>query len=117
MSYTDEQYEQAKELLLQHQGKGNEITSRELNEELGLDNVGSFPQTRELVRDIIFEERIPIIGGGNGYYVAKDEQEIKDAVESLDGRITNTAERRMMLVRAAENWRENIDTDDDLDVL
>jgi hypothetical protein len=40
MSYTDEQYEQAKELLLQHQGKGNEITSRELNDRSGLANVG-----------------------------------------------------------------------------
>ena len=117
MSYSEEQYEQAKELLLQHQGKGNEITSRELNERLELDSVGSFPQTRELVRDIMFQERIPVIGGGNGYYVAETEEEIQNAIQTLTSRITNTAERRMMLIRAAENWSDELETDDELDVL
>lgn len=117
MSYSEEQYEQALEILLQHQGKGNEITSRELNSELNLDTVGSFPQTRTLIRDIMFEERIPIIGGGNGYYVAKTEQEVQDALDTLESRITNTAERRMVLQRAAEDWRDDLETSDDLDVV
>lgn len=116
MSYTDEQYERVKELLLEHRGKGNEISSRELNEEVGLDSVGSFPRTRECVRDIMLQERIPIIGGGNGYYVAQTEDEIVDAIETLDSRITKTAERKMLLERAAKAWEDDIETNDEHDI-
>lgn len=117
MGYTEEEYEQVKEMLLNHRGKGNEITAREINEVVGLDNVGSFPQTRECIRDIILQERIPAIGGGNGFYIAESEEELKDALETLESRIINTTERKMLLQRAAEEWSDEIETDDDLDVL
>lgn len=104
MSYTDEDYERAKELLLEHRGRGNEIPSRELNEILELDSVGSFPQTRELVKDIMYQERIPIIGGGNGYYIAETQEEVDDYLETLESRITGNAERKMALQRAVEEW-------------
>ncbi|NLV10693.1 hypothetical protein ACAH01_08760 [Halomicrobium sp. HM KBTZ05] len=117
MGYTEEEYERVKALLLEHKGKGNEISSREINEQVELDTVGSFPQTRECVRDVMLRERIPIIGGGNGYYVAQEEQEVKDAIETLESRILNTTERKMLLQRAAQEWADDIETDDDLDIL
>lgn len=117
MGYTEEEYEQVRKLLLEHKGKGNEIPSRDINDEVGLDSVGSFPQTRECVRDVMLRERIPVIGGGNGYYVAEKEEEVKDAIETLESRILNTTERKMLLQRAAEEWADDIETDDDLDIL
>jgi tRNA A37 N6-isopentenylltransferase MiaA len=116
MGYTQEEYEQVKEMLLEHRGRDNQISSREINEVVELDNVGSFPQTRECVRDIMFEERIPIIGGGNGYYVAETEEEIADALETLESRILHQAERKMTLKRAAQQW-EDVDPDDEHDIL
>ena len=117
MSYTQEDYETAKELLLNHRGKGNEISSREINKEVELDSVGSFPQTRKLVKDIMYQEQIPIIGGGNGYYVAETEEELASYLESLEGRIISNAERKMAVQRAANQWRDQIEEDDDYDVL
>lgn len=116
MGYSDDQYEQVKAMLLDHHGRDNQISSREINEVVELDTVGSFPNTRECIRDIMFQEGIPIIGGGNGYYVATTEQELKDALETLDSRIINTTERKMALRRAANNW-DDIESDDDLDIL
>lgn len=116
MGYTNEQYEQVKRLLLDHRGKGNEISSREINDVVELDSVGSFPQTRKCVRDVMLQEGIPIIGGGNGYYVAETEEEISDYIDTLDSRITNTAERKMLLERAASDWEDEIETDDDYDI-
>ena len=84
MTYSDEQYEQVKEMVLDHRGRSNQISSREINEVVELDTVGSFPKTRQCIRDIMFQERIPIIGGGNGYYIAETEQEIADAFETFD---------------------------------
>lgn len=102
VSYTDQEYETVKELILEHQGKGNEISSREINDVVDLDNVGSFPTVRRCVKDIMFQEQIPIVGGGNGYYVAETEEEIADAIDTLESRILNMSERKMMLTRAAQ---------------
>ena len=117
MGYTQEEYEQVRELLLEHKGKGNEISSREINEVVGLDSVGSFPQTRKCVRDVMLQERIPVIGGGNGYYVAETEEEVKNALDTLESRILNTTERKMLLQRAAQEWSEDIEGNEDLDIL
>lgn len=116
MSYSEAEYEQVKLMILDHHGQGDQISSREINEVVQLDTVDSFPNTRRCVRDIMFEEKIPIIGGGNGYYVAETEQEIADAFKTLDSRILETAERKMALRRAANQW-DNIETDDGLDIL
>jgi hypothetical protein len=117
MSYTEAEYEQVKELLLNHRGKGNEISSREINDQVVLDDVGSFPQTRKCVRDIMEQEGIPVIGGGNGYYVAETEEEIESALSTLESRIINTTERKMFLKRAARNWEDQIVPSDDSDIL
>lgn len=116
MSYTEEEYETVKSLLLEHRGRGNEISSRELNDVVELDNVDSFPQTRQLVRDIIEDEQIPVIGGGRGFYVAETEEEIASALSTLDSRITNTAERKMLLERAVQEWKDELVPDDDFDI-
>ena len=116
MSYTQDDYEQVKEMVMRHKGRNDQISSREINEVVGLDSVGSFPTTRQCIRDIMFNEQIPIIGGGNGYYIAETEQEISDAIDTLDSRILNTAERKMALRRAAVGW-DDIEKDDDLDIL
>lgn len=116
VSYTTEDYEQVKGILLDHCGRDNQISSREINKVVDLDNVGSFPQTRECIKDIMYEERIPIIGGGNGYYVAETEEEIAAALETLESRIIHTAERKMALTRAAREW-DDIEPDDNHDIL
>lgn len=116
MSYTDEEYERVKELLLEHRGKGNGITSREINDVVGLDNVGSFPQTRECVRAVMFNEDIPVIGGNGGYYIAETEEELAGALDTLEKRIVRTAERKMALKRAARAW-DDIESGDGHDIL
>lgn len=117
MSYTSEEYEQVKELLLEHRGKGNEISAREIDGVVDLDNVGSFPNTRACIRDIIMRDGIPVIGGGNGYYVAETEQEIHAAIATLDSRIIKTTERKVGLRQAARDWDGEIESDEDLDIL
>jgi len=117
VSYTQDDYETVKEMLLNHRGKGNEISSREINEVVELDNVGSFPNTRKLVKDIMFDENIPVVGGGNGYYVAETEEEVGEYLETLEGRIMSNAERKMAVTRAANEWRDELEEDEDYDVL
>lgn len=96
--------EVVKELLLAHHGSENPISAREINEVIEVDTVGSFPRTRALVRELLFEEEIPVAGGGAGYYIVKTEDELTEYIESLDSRIGNIAERRVAIRRAAQGW-------------
>lgn len=109
--------EQVKELLLDAEGPDNAITSREIDEEVNLDSVGSFPQTREVVRELLMEDGIPIASNSNGYYVIETEEQLADYVDTLDGRITGIAERRFGILQAADQWDGDIEASDDHDVL
>jgi len=114
---SDDPREQVKSLLLDHRGAGNPITSREINEKIQQDAIGSFPGTRALIREIMVEEQIPVIGGNNGYYVAETEEEVGEYLETLEGRIMSNAERKMAVTRAANEWRDELEEDEDYDVL
>ncbi|AXG06554.1 hypothetical protein DU500_09020 [Haloplanus rubicundus] len=112
MSGSDEVREQVKELLLDHRGADDPITSREINEQVDLDNVGSFPSTRAVVRDIVMEDHIPVAGGSNGYYVIQEEDELDAYVERLESRVMNITERKFAVQRAVLEWDEDIVEDD-----
>ena len=109
--------ERAKDLLLDHQGADNPITSRELNEKLDLDNVGSFPSTRALVREIVIEDQIPIAGTNQGYFVIETEAELSEYLDNLNSRIESIIERRFAVRLAAKGWHEDIETSADEDLL
>jgi hypothetical protein len=109
--------ERVKELLLAHRGAGDPITSREINEEIDVDTVGSFPSTRALVRELIEGEQLPIVSDGNGYYVAETEAELASYIESLDSRLVSIADRKAAVIRAAQEWDDRIESDADSDLL
>jgi hypothetical protein len=112
MSSPEEVRERVKELLLDHRGANDPITSREINDEVGLDNVGSFPSTRAVIREIVMEDQIPVAGGSNGYYVIEQEDELQDYIERLEGRVMNITERKFAVQRAVLEWDEDIVSDD-----
>lgn len=108
--------EEVKELLLEHKGAENPITSREINEEIGLDNIGSFPSTRAVIRKLVLEDQLPIAATTNGYFVIEDQEELEDYINQLENRVMNITERKFAVQRAALDWDENI-VDEDSDIL
>ncbi|WP_254538719.1 hypothetical protein [Halomarina litorea] len=113
----DKARERVLEILQNRVGKDNAITSREINEEIQADNIGSFPSTRAIITDIIKEERVPILANTNGYYVAETEGEIEEYLETLENRVMGITERRYAVKRAAKLWEDDIEGNDDSDVL
>jgi len=106
-----------KEILLEHKGSDDAISSREISNQLDKDEVGSFPETRMLIRDIMLEDQIPIASSNSGYYVIETEEELRDYVDQLEQRILGMSERKFAVQRAANVWDGEIETDDDLDLL
>lgn len=109
---TEELREKVRSLLLDHKGSDDPITSREISEELGLDEVESFPTTRGMIRDVIEEDEVPIAASGSGYFVIETEDELEDYLDSLNERMMNIAERRYLVRSAAEDWHGFGSSDD-----
>lgn len=109
--------EEVKDIILDHRGSDNQISSREINEEIGVDDIGSFPNTRAIIRELILEDNIPIASGGNGYFVIETEDELKEYIDSLESRMLSIADRKYGIRRAAQDWDENIESSEDADLL
>jgi hypothetical protein len=109
--------DRVKELLLEHRGADDPISSREISETLEKDEVGSFPSTRMLIREIMLEDEIPIASGNQGYFVIETETELQSYLDQLENRILGISERKFAVQKAANQWDGEIETDEDLDLL
>jgi hypothetical protein len=92
----EEQIKEVREILKDHRGVDNAISSAEINERVGIESTdGSQPRTREIIRFLMFEEDM-VIGShtGAGYFLIETEDELLDYIEDLDGRIQSIMERR-----------------------
>lgn len=102
-----EHVERARDILEDHVGEANAITSQELSDELGgLDSLDSTPQTRMVVREVLAQHQLPVAGSSNGYFVVASEDEYDAAIETLESRIIGIVERKSLLRLA---YRENGD--------
>ena len=118
MSVADPAKEQIKQILLDHKGADNPISSREINEQVQLDNIGSFPVVREVIRELVLEDQIPIVATNQGYFLLQSEEELDTYVETLESRVMQITERKFAILRAADQWDGKIDEDEsDSDLL
>ncbi|MCL9818392.1 hypothetical protein [Natronocalculus amylovorans] len=95
--------DQIREMLLDHRGSDNPISSREISDELGIDEVESFPVTRGLIKEILKEDKIPVAGYSQGYFVIETEEELEDYLDNLDSRAMNTIQRKYLIKNAASD--------------
>ncbi|WP_121820535.1 hypothetical protein [Halostella salina] len=108
--------EQVKQILLNHKGEDNPISSREINEEIGVDDIGSFPSTRAIIRELVMDDYLPVAASTKGYFVIQDEDELEDYIDQLENRVMNITERKFAVQRAVLEWDEEI-VDEDSDLL
>ncbi|MFK8214634.1 hypothetical protein [Haloferax volcanii] len=109
--------DEIREIILEHRGADNPITSREINERFDLDNIGSFPSTRAVIRELVMEERIPIAATSQGYFLIDSEEELEEYVDNLESRVMNITERKFAVLRAADRWDGESDSSSDPDIL
>ena len=117
MASDDEVKEEVKDLILDHTGANDPISSREINDEINVDDIGSFPSTRAIVRELIVQDGLPIASGNSGYYLIETEGELVEYTESLDSRVLGITNRKAAVIRAAEGWQDDIEPNDDSDLL
>jgi hypothetical protein len=90
-------------ILGNHVGKENAITAEVLEDVLGMEDSGlTSPKLRDIVRELIFDHRIPICSCGNGYYIADDVDDLERYRDTLQKNIDGNIKRRKKILEAFE---------------
>lgn len=92
--------ERVKQILLEHQGTNNPISSREINEKLDIDPPRKSSNIRELVSELVLEEDVPVAANPHGYYLIQDEKELEEYVEELETRAESINKRKLEVQHA-----------------
>jgi len=101
---SDDQLNRIKQILENHVGKENQISSGEIGPQIGIYEDATHVQVRNLIREAIEKLRLPIGGGNRGYYLIKDEDELRQYLESIDNRINEMQKRKELLEDAFEEY-------------
>ena len=97
---SDNQLSRIREILENHRGKENQISSGKIGPQIGIYEDATHVQVRSLIRDAIEKLKLPVGAGNRGYYLIKNENELKEYIRNIDNRI-NEMEKRKELVESA----------------
>lgn len=90
------------EILVDHRGEDNPITSREIADETGLDSLDSTPCTRGVLRRLECEHDLPIASSNKGYYLIEEHGEARDYLQNLESRKQGIEQRKKAVMSAVE---------------
>ncbi|BBO87013.1 hypothetical protein [Desulfosarcina ovata] len=99
-----DQLNKIKEILENHVGKENQISSGDIGPQIGIQEDATHVQVRNLIREAIEKLRIPIGGSSRGYYLIKDEAELKQYTDSIDKRMEKMKKRKEIIEQAFDEY-------------
>ncbi len=101
---SDARLHRIKEILEKHRGKDNQISAGEIGPQIGINEDATHVQVRGLILQTIEEFRLPVAAGNRGYYLIKDEGELKEYLSGIDGRIREMGKRKELVQDAFNNY-------------
>lgn len=90
------------DVLADHRGSNNSISSEELNRRLGIAEGDSF-EGKEVVQYLLYEEGIPIAATRNGYFLIDSKRELHRYVQTLHRSQYRTEKREQAAKRAFDS--------------
>lgn len=99
-----------KEILEDHRGKENQISSGKIGPQIGIYEDATHVQVRSLIRDAIEKLKLHVGGGSRGYYLIKDENELKEYIRNIDNRINEMQKRKDLVEVAFREYYKNLNT-------
>ncbi|WP_136717701.1 hypothetical protein [Halorientalis salina] len=94
--------EQALDILADHRGRENSISTEELNQQLGVGESDSF-EGKEVLQYLLYEEGIPIAATRNGYFLIDSKRELHRYVQMLHRSQFRTEKRERAAKRAFDS--------------
>lgn len=90
------------EILVEHRGEENPITSGEIADETGLDSLDSSPRTRGVLRRLTHEFDFPIASNNQGYFLITERAEARSYLDDLKGRRKGIEQRENAVLTAVD---------------
>lgn len=90
------------EILVEHRGEDNPITSGEIADRTGLDSLDSTPRTRGVIRKLTREFGLPIAASNKGYYFIENRGEAREYLDHLKGRRRGIEQRETAVQSAVD---------------
>ena len=97
MSLEEERLREIKEMLLNHKGKANAITSGKIAVALDIPENDTVATTRSLITKLI-REGLPIGATDNGYFLIETQEELNEYIQRLNDRIYGIYDRINRLI-------------------
>lgn len=101
-----DQLKQVEQILLQHYGKKNSISSREIASILGISEDDTFAQTRAIIFAAAKQFKLPLAADNAGYYLITEESELFEYIGNLDNRIFGIKERKEIIIQNFKEWKK-----------
>lgn len=105
----DTKIEKIKNILENHVGKDNAITSAEIADILGIDEDDTKAKTRQLLLKAAKRFNLPMAATTKkpkGYYLIKNDTEYKEYMKTLDKRIDKIKERKDIITKNYKKGRK-----------
>lgn len=97
MSRRNECKDEVRNLIEQHRGLEDRISSKEINNQIRVDTSDTMSNTRDIIRYLIFAEGVPIGSNGQRYYYIEDAEDLEATMVFLDKKITALMQRKRAL--------------------
>lgn len=91
--------EQIKDILLQHKGRQNPVTSAEIASKIGIIEDDTHAQTRALILECAEKYELPLAASNRGYYLILNQQEYDEYMDNLDLRLAGIEERKRIITK------------------
>lgn len=91
--------EEVKNILMQHRGETNAITSGKIADKVGINEDDTHPKTRKIIREIEERDNLPVLACNKGYYIAKTKEELNKYTKNLDNRIKGIKKRKELTIK------------------
>ena len=88
-----------KDILQQHCGRNNKITSSEIANLLNITEDDTHATTRGLILESAKKYNLPLAADTRGYYLITNEEEYNDYMNNLESRIEGIKERKELITK------------------
>ena len=88
--------EKIRDILLEHKGKRNAITSKSISAIMGYPKEDTQSVSRSKIEECQEIFGLPLVSCSRGYYIAETDEEMYEYNENIDKRITGMNQRRNM---------------------
>lgn len=95
-----------KNILLQHKGKRNAITSKKISKIMGFPMEDTQSVSRNAIWETAKEYGLPLVSCTRGYFIAETDAEMAEYNANIQSRIDGMEETRRMVNKNYKEWRK-----------